>query len=292
MELTAASKVVSLSKKIIDELNLRIDKIYFWTDSMSVLRYIANKNARYHTFVANRLAIIHESTTDNQWKYIDGKQNPADLASRGVQAFQLQQNSHWFQGPEFLWKDEEEWPKNSTETTLPSNDVEVKKLVNTISVSEQKGFDRVLSHFSNWDKLKRITAWLLKYIDFLKAKVKARKCDTLVGKTLKECTKCPLLTVDIIRRAEDAIIRHVQKHFTSEYEILMGKKLDKVNVNLGKSSKLYKLDPFIHSDSNLMRVGGRLKNSVLTFEAKHQILPRTQLCLESSLMIYIVELDI
>lgn len=62
MELTAAARTVSLSKVIIEELDYSIDKVYFWTDSMTVLRYIFNRKTRYHTFVANRLAVIHEAT--------------------------------------------------------------------------------------------------------------------------------------------------------------------------------------------------------------------------------------
>jgi beta-xylosidase len=34
--------------------------------------------------VANRLAVIHESSDISQWNYIETKQRPADLASRGA----------------------------------------------------------------------------------------------------------------------------------------------------------------------------------------------------------------
>jgi hypothetical protein len=66
------------------EIEYSIDDVFYWTDSMSVLRYIMNTKTRFHTFVANRLAVIHESSDISQWNYIETKQNPADLASRGA----------------------------------------------------------------------------------------------------------------------------------------------------------------------------------------------------------------
>ena len=63
MELTAAARTVSLSKVILEELDYNIDKVYFWTDSMTVLRYIFNRNARYHTFVANVLLLYMRQQT-------------------------------------------------------------------------------------------------------------------------------------------------------------------------------------------------------------------------------------
>jgi hypothetical protein len=57
-------------------MHYNIDKVYFWTDSMTVLRCNFNRNARYHTFVANRLAVIHEATDNDQWNYVNTKLNP------------------------------------------------------------------------------------------------------------------------------------------------------------------------------------------------------------------------
>ena len=60
LELTAATLAVRTDTKLRQELDIDIDSTYFWTDSMAVIRYIANKKTRFHTFVANRLAVIHE----------------------------------------------------------------------------------------------------------------------------------------------------------------------------------------------------------------------------------------
>ena len=41
----------------------------FWTDSMTVIRYITNVLKRFHTYVANRIAVREESNPSH-WKYI------------------------------------------------------------------------------------------------------------------------------------------------------------------------------------------------------------------------------
>ena len=78
------------------KFNGLISQEYFWTDSTTVLRYIANKKTRFHTFVANRLAIIHDGSAQDQWNFVSSDLNPADEVSRGVQS------DRWLKGPEFL----------------------------------------------------------------------------------------------------------------------------------------------------------------------------------------------
>lgn len=53
----------------------------FWTDSKSVLKYIANEQTRFHTFVANMISVIRDNTVMSQWRYVDTKLNPVDDAS-------------------------------------------------------------------------------------------------------------------------------------------------------------------------------------------------------------------
>ena len=92
LELTAATVTVKLDKMVIKEVDSKVDKSTFWTDSTSVLRYIHNKNKRFHTFVANRISIIHDGSEPCQWRYINTKLNPADDASRGLSVEKLLNN--------------------------------------------------------------------------------------------------------------------------------------------------------------------------------------------------------
>ncbi len=67
LELTAVILATRINKIIVKELQgrLKIDRIMFWTDSMIVLKYIANETRRFVTFVANRVAAIRQSRRQN-----------------------------------------------------------------------------------------------------------------------------------------------------------------------------------------------------------------------------------
>ena len=84
LELTAATSAVRQDDQLKRELTMKIDHTMFWTDSQTVLKYIANETTRYPVFVANRIAVIRDGSNVNQWRYIPTKLNPADHASRGI----------------------------------------------------------------------------------------------------------------------------------------------------------------------------------------------------------------
>ncbi len=84
LELTAAVLAVKLSHQVEEELEISVDRIVFWTDSTVVLQYLNNESTRFQTFVANRLAIIHDLSKPSQWKYVESTYNPADSASCGI----------------------------------------------------------------------------------------------------------------------------------------------------------------------------------------------------------------
>ena len=52
--------------------------------------------------MADRIHHIKENTHAEQWSYIPTRENPADDASRGLNAEWESSNSRWFQGPPSL----------------------------------------------------------------------------------------------------------------------------------------------------------------------------------------------
>ena len=107
LELNAAVIGVRLYKVIIKEIDLPINEIFFWTDSMLVLQYIRDENHPFKVFVANRVTEIREQTNSEQWNYVEGKSNPVDICSREVMSpVQLLQDNNegnnWIRGPKFL----------------------------------------------------------------------------------------------------------------------------------------------------------------------------------------------
>jgi len=74
LELTAAVLAVRADIMVRKALELDLKSSTFWTDSQSVLKYVANENARFCTFVANRISVIRENTC----KTVEIHQNKAE----------------------------------------------------------------------------------------------------------------------------------------------------------------------------------------------------------------------
>ncbi|XP_043091452.1 uncharacterized protein LOC122341848 [Puntigrus tetrazona] len=162
LELTAAVVSVRMSNMLREELNLTNVDEFFWTDSKVVLGYINNDARRFHTFVANRVQKIRQSTEPEQWLYVPTDENPADIASRGRTINELL-SSNWFSGPSFLW--EREITTSDVVLDLPVGDPEVKK-IQTLQTKTTESKDLVdhLSKFSSWSKATKAIARLLRWI--------------------------------------------------------------------------------------------------------------------------------
>jgi len=66
-----------------------ITEATLWSDSTVALGWICQDPNRWKTFVCNRVTEIQSYMTPSQWRHCPGKDNPADLLSRGVTAEQL-----------------------------------------------------------------------------------------------------------------------------------------------------------------------------------------------------------
>lgn len=260
LELAAAVLAVRLAEQVKTQCTLPLESSTFWTDSMIVLQTIRNTSTRFHVFVANRLTIIHDHTMPNQWRYVDGRQNPADMASRGVTAAKLSSTS-WFTGPEFLLRDPGEWPSNDAVPTEDDATCEFKRATVTLCTSEPSWFDR-FSHFTSWIGLVRTVAWLRRF------------CSFILNKRANPTHGEPFLATKELTDATACIARCIQDTaFPEELRLLRQNPTESKRALISTVSPLRKLNPFLYD--GVMRVGGRLKWSLLPFDAKHPIiLPR------------------
>lgn len=290
MELTAAVLAVRIDTFLRAELQL--EPSTFWTDSASTLKYIQNENKRFKTFVANRINTIREMTSIKQWKYINTKQNPADCASRGLKASALLQSKTWLNGPEFLKGQPSEWPKSElVPQTELENDLEVKRnvlMMNVVVKEQHTPTHAFIHHHSNWNKLTRAVAWLLKLKDLLRNISTKRKeiglltqltttnptpeKENLLEKKMKTVKKCMIvqpMTLNDLKRAENAIIQYTQlEAFPKEM-----KTLQKERANLSSQSHIRMLDPILQN--GILRTGGRLSRMAMPESQKHPaILPK------------------
>ena len=106
LEICAAVFAAKMYDSISSELEYDVTCTYFCSDSMTVLGYIRKKTARYKTIVANKIATIHDLTQVSDWHHIDGKLNPADIASRGIMPTDDVKLREWLKGSSFLLTDQ------------------------------------------------------------------------------------------------------------------------------------------------------------------------------------------
>ena len=55
-----------------------------WTDSTIVLNWLNGNPRRFKTYVGNRASLIMDLVPPKYWNHVNGAENPADCASRGV----------------------------------------------------------------------------------------------------------------------------------------------------------------------------------------------------------------
>ena len=237
LELSATAISVKQDKVLRRELEIPIDEqSVFLTDSTAVLCYVKNKTRRYHTFVANRVAVIRDGSEPHQWNYVCGDMNPADDASQGLTADTFLCKECWLMGPEFLWKPQHMWPlQTETLSEISDEDPEVKTEVKVCVSSLNKQSSSLSDYFvkcSSWLRLKKIVAWLLRYRENLLDSRKSNKPDREVPKNI---------TLEEMGRAEKEILKHVQRKAFSE-------ELSHPEKPVKKSSRLYKLNPLIVDD--------------------------------------------
>ena len=72
--------------------------LYAWTDSTIVLSWLVGNPRRFKTFVGNRISYIVELISPNRWRHVNGTDNPADCASRGLFPSELLDHNLWWNG--------------------------------------------------------------------------------------------------------------------------------------------------------------------------------------------------
>ena len=164
LELTAAVLAAKVTNFVINELDIKFSKVFLWTDSTVVLRYINCTSVRFTTFVANRLEILHSLTNCEQWHYAPSKQNPADIASRAVWPDKIDTCDMCFYGPAFLCNDVGNWPNQPDFLRdVVFNELEVKNEHCFAQLKEpDDSLHRLFRRYSNFQILLRTVSWLLR----------------------------------------------------------------------------------------------------------------------------------
>jgi len=133
---------------------------------------VRNTSTRFHSFVADRLELIHSLSTPNQWRHVPPRKNPADIASRGLLPNKVDVGGLWSDGPSFLYVNENSWLKQPDNVAqLSPDDPELK--FKTCSVMEETSVEflrRLLEQCSTFKAVRHYTVWWLRFKQYFKWK--------------------------------------------------------------------------------------------------------------------------
>ncbi|XP_063975044.1 uncharacterized protein LOC135161426 [Diachasmimorpha longicaudata] len=258
LELNAAVILAKLTRYVIEQLNLDSAPVHLWTDSAVALAWICAHPSRWKEYVHNRVTVVQELVQQASWRYVSGKENPADCASRGISVAQLNGHHLWWTGPKWLRKEASQWPSGRA-TLDPSTDLEEKPGLTLAASLGRSSLWDLCSRYSSLYKLLRITAI----------------CQTVVGNMLRKLERKrgiivpALFSPGSMEAARLYWVKATQAHhLQAECDIISH------GLQLKKSHPLTKLTAFI-DQQGVLRVGGRLKFSTLGPESRHQaIIPQ------------------
>ena len=115
---------------------------------------------------------IQQKVPPSQWRFCPGSQNPADLVTRGISAEQLKESSLWWNGPHWLQQPNSRWPDCEVQRSLPKECLieERKESIGSHCFTCQPTIQAIqsdilelASRYETWQRLIRITAWILKW---------------------------------------------------------------------------------------------------------------------------------
>ena len=267
LELLAVLIGTRCLKFVQKELKVNVSEKHVWIDSQCVLSWLHSQRP-LRTFVENRIKEMKEDREIN-FHYISTTENPADIASRGASARELQHNRLWWHGPDWMVNTRAAWSvwkcedgdkqsveaKYQIESELRKGKILFEaKLMAGENHSENMTnqllnypFNLNLQKFSSVTKLWRVTALALNFVN------KLRKKKTQHGP----------LTAQDMEIAEILWIKYVQRQ---QYSGVVN------SITKSKSNNLqHKLGIYIDSHG-LLRCHGRLDNARLCENAKHPIL--------------------
>ncbi|XP_064482989.1 uncharacterized protein LOC135395831 [Ornithodoros turicata] len=230
---------------------------YFWTDSCVALQWIRGDADRWPTFVRSRVVEITSSTRAEQWLHCSGKDNTADLLTRGISVTALENSSLWWAGPERLsssdfdaseaCRDAKLLEAGNTQTAESDTAAQPSSAHPVVGTTEWMS----LYSYSTLSTLLRVTAWIIRFWD---------NCRRFLAST-----SGPLTGAEITRAERVWLHRTQQEAFPSEISCLSSGK------TISLTSCVRDLRPFL-DDFGTIRVGGRLHQLPDCEQVKHPVL--------------------
>ena len=255
LELLAVLIGVRCLKYVETQLKLPLDTVILMTDSQCVLHWISSTKI-LPVFIENRVKEIR-GHTKAKFQYVNTKDNPADIATRGVSILRLCEENLWWHGPNWMILPCVNWPKMvpdsakldeiENDKTNMEDSPKNENVLTSQPIDSESPFGIDERNFSSMQRLVRVTAWCHRFIKRIR------------GHSLE--TK--YLSYDELYTAEIMWVKHCQKkQFSEALHSCVTKK---------PNNLVSQLDLFI-DECGMLRCGGRLVHANFKEAARFPLL--------------------
>jgi len=276
LEMLACLIAARLSKTIVDFHKENEIEIFCWSDSEIVLNWLKNDNIKLPKFAVSPVEEVLELTKQENWNYVDSKNNVADIATKFRRFDFGNVNSVWFQGPIFLKMPRSHWPKQKfgrNNVSLVGNINQESNFI-TDAIKLPPIDCELMSDYiidllspgitSRWSKLVRAVGRALKiYYNAIIPLIKSKQWHNVEARqSIINNNNFETLNGEEKERAELFIIRRMQREaYPVEYEKLRkGKRVSNI--------ELLQLNVFMDSNG-IMRINSRVEPPINSNTPKH-----------------------
>ena len=257
LELTALNIAAKLANFICESYSaeFNIEKVVLWSDSSVAIQWCNNKKPNNKPYVRQRVENIRNLCPNAEIRFIAGKDNTADLLTRGISYKEFNDNKFWVSGPLILHEARTTNVQNILDCAQDlDNDREC-----VVSVQQNVCNEPLIdvSRYSSYKKALRVTALVLKFV----------QCKTSMFKGVSQpnfssgdisCSETAL--------AEKVLIKMYQKsHYGDVLNYLTGASKFKPNL-------VDQLD-LILDENSIIRTKGRLSNCKYLNQSQLILLP-------------------
>ncbi len=181
LELQSIELASCLARHVATPLEHDVRKITLWSDSKTALQWLRMDPNQLQVLVHNYVNKIHKHHDIKMIRWVPGEENPSDIATRqkGFDEY-YDRIDLWTYGPQFLKCESNEWP------TLPALE-ETKEVMQEVKrdfkmwrqeancFALKTNASNTLVPVSDYNKMKRITAYILRFVEATRHGTRHRK---------------------------------------------------------------------------------------------------------------------
>lgn len=243
-----------------------------------MLRWIDKHPSELKVFAANRVNEIHELSNSTDWNYVPTDTNPADIASRGFSAYYEKNPTFWLEGPSWLNKAEQHWPKwikaiSVDDEKLLNEEIKLPKLtdendefalvhvltqkIEPLQIASTQGAINITEAYENLDKMINVIAWVNRAARLFQDR-KNELGQTYFHRVLTPSERTNALYLIAKWEQRDHLAQEIKSVYRNDFNM---------------RDRLYrKLPLFINETDGLLRLNGRIKNKNLPYDYKNPII--------------------